>query len=64
MRIYLDTNIFQFLAKPENRDFYELVLSDKNCNYYCFSEAHIQDLVRDKTEQKFVDMAFVGNHCL
>jgi len=67
MRIYLDTNIFQILAKPENRDFYELVLVDKDRNYYCFSEAHIQDLTRDKTNQKFADMAFmetiVYNNC-
>lgn len=67
MRIYLDTNVFQFLAKPENRIFYESVLADKDHNYYCFSEAHIQDLTRDKTNQKFVDMSFmetiVYNNC-
>lgn len=26
MRIYLDTNVFQFLEKPENRELYDLVL--------------------------------------
>lgn len=67
MRIYLDTNVFQFLEKTENRDLYDLILADKDQNYYCFSEAHIQDLVRDKTDQKFADMDFMetiaANNC-
>lgn len=59
MRIYLDTNVFQFLEKPENRELYDLVLADKDRNYYCFSEAHVQDLIRDKTNQKLADMDFI-----
>ncbi len=59
MRIYLDTNVFRDLEKPENRELYHLVLADKDQNFYCFSEAHMQDLDRDKTHKKFADMAFM-----
>lgn len=59
MRIYLDTNVFQVLEQPEYQELYNLILADKEKNYYCFSEAHIQDLVRDKTEQKLADMVFM-----
>jgi len=67
MRIYLDSNVFRDLKKPENRALYELILKNKDVNYYCFSEAHIQDLVRDETDLKLSDMDFmetiVGNNC-
>jgi hypothetical protein len=67
MRIYLDTNVFSYLKKPENKPFYDLILADKDQNYYCFSEAHIQDLIRDETDLKFSDMEFmatiVGSNC-
>ena len=67
MRIYLDSNVFRDLKKTENRPLYELILADKDNNYYCFSEAHIQDLVRDETNQKLFDMDFmetiVGSNC-
>ena len=59
MRIYLDTNVFQFLKKEVGKDLYARILEDKNKNVYCFSEAHIQDLVRDKTDEKFKDMDFM-----
>ncbi|MDE3234524.1 MAG: hypothetical protein KGO81_01125 [Bacteroidota bacterium] len=59
MRIYLDSNVFRYLEKPENSEFYELVLPDKERNYYCFSEAHIQDLVRDQSDKKLSDMTFM-----
>lgn len=67
MRIYLDSNLFRDLKKPENSSLYNLILADKDLNYYCFSEAHIQDLTRDDTDRKFSDMDFmetiVGNNC-
>jgi hypothetical protein len=67
MRIYLDSNVFRDLAKPENRELYDLVLKDKDRNVYAFSEAHIQDLVRDDTDRKLADMDFmetiVGANC-
>jgi hypothetical protein len=67
MRIYLDSNVFRDLAKPENKELYDLVLKDKDQNVYCFSEAHIQDLVQDASDRKFADMDFmetiVDNNC-
>lgn len=67
MRIYLDSNVFQNLKRPENKELYDLILLDKDRNVYCYSEAHIQDLVRDSTERKLYDMDFmetiVGSNC-
>lgn len=60
MKIYLDSCIFQALKKEENYEFYKLVLQDKQSNYYCFSEAHMQDLIRDESEEKFNDMDFMA----
>lgn len=60
MKIYLDSSIFQALKRQENRELYELVLADKQLNYYCFSEAHIQDLIRDESDEKFKDMDFMA----
>ncbi|WP_157576711.1 hypothetical protein [Asinibacterium sp. OR53] len=55
------------MEKPENKGLYDLILADTEDNYYCFSEAHIQDLVQDKTDHKLADMAFmetiVANNC-
>ncbi len=59
MRIYLDSNVFRDLKKPENRTLYERILKDKDSNYYSFSEAHIQDLVRDNSDKKLQDMDFM-----
>jgi hypothetical protein len=58
MRIYLDSNVFQDLKKPESKALYDFILTDKNRNYYCFSEAHIQDLTQDETDLKLLDMDF------
>jgi hypothetical protein len=67
MRIYLDSNVIQDLKKPENKELYEWILADSQRNYYYFSEAHIQDLVQDDTDNKLADMDFmetiVGSNC-
>lgn len=60
MKIYLDSCIFQALKREENNELYQLILQDKESNYYCFSEAHIQDLIRDDSEEKFKDMDFMA----
>jgi hypothetical protein len=59
MRIYLDSNVFRDLKKPENKALYELILKDRERNYYYFSEAHIQDLVQDNSDRKLLDMDFM-----
>lgn len=67
MRLYLDSSVFQFLKKDENKELYDLVLKDKSNNIYCFSEAHVYDLIQDKTSHKLDDMTFietiVDNNC-
>lgn len=59
MRIYLDSCVFRDLKKPENEELLQNILVDKTRNVYCYSEAHLLDLTRDKTEKKFEDMDFM-----
>lgn len=59
MRIYLDSNVFRDLKKAENADLLKVILDDKANNIYCYSEAHLLDLTRDKTNKKFEDMDFM-----
>jgi hypothetical protein len=59
MRFYLDTNVFQYLKLSENSTLYSLFIDDTKENIYCFSEAHIYDLVRDQTDEKLKDMSFM-----
>lgn len=67
MRIYLDTNILQDLKKEAKALLLQKIREDGLRNTYCFSEAHIYDLSRDKSDEKFSDMAFmeevVSNNC-
>jgi hypothetical protein len=61
MRIYLDSCVYQDIKNERNctPEFLPLVLADKDNNIYCYSEAHIYDLIRDKTDIKFDDMKFI-----
>ncbi len=67
MRIYLDSNVLQDLKEHRYKDLLNLIRSDRPRNVYCFSEAHLHDLNRDKTEIKYTDMDFiesiVENNC-
>jgi hypothetical protein len=67
MRIYLDTCVFQDLKKKTNTNLLDAILKSKGMCIYYFSEAHIMDLSRDKTDEKFTDMVFmetiVDNNC-
>jgi hypothetical protein len=68
MRIYVDNCVFQLLKCENKKDLFELIISGKGENQYFFSEAHLQDLSRDKTLQKEDDLVFiegiVDNNCL
>jgi hypothetical protein len=59
MRIYLDSNIFQAVKKSENSLLLEAILKDKEYNIYSYSSAHIEDLMKDPTEQKLDDLKFI-----
>lgn len=59
MRIYLDNCIFQDLKKEEHGNLLQLIKEDKKRNLYCFSEAHLYDLSRDKSDEKYKDMDFM-----
>lgn len=67
MRIYLDSCVFQDLKKEEGQNLMSLILNSKGKNIYCFSEAHLYDLRRDKSSEKYTDMelmeTIVENNC-
>ncbi|MFZ4401555.1 MAG: hypothetical protein ACOYO1_16095 [Bacteroidales bacterium] len=59
MRIYLDNCVFQDLKNELNKNLLDSIIKSKGELIYCFSEAHIQDLSRDKKDYKFSDMSFM-----
>ena len=59
MRIYLDNCVIQDLKRPELSGFLDSIKLDKENNVYCYSEAHLQDLMRDKSNHKFDDLKFM-----
>jgi len=59
MRIYLDTCILQDLKNESDKDLLNSIIQSKGELIYCFSEAHLYDLARDKTDEKFADMQFM-----
>jgi hypothetical protein len=67
MLIYLDLNVIQELKKDDGGQLLELIQADQKRNIYCFSEAHLHDLSRDRTDEKFADMALIekvaGENC-
>ena len=60
MRIYLDNCVFQDLKNPNQKEMLDAIMDDKEHNIYCYSEAHLQDLIRDKSNEKFSDLEFMG----
>ncbi len=68
MRIYLDNCIYQDLKREENKILYDTIIESKQHHIYLFSEAHLYDLSRDATDEKFSDMEFIEsiseNNCL
>lgn len=66
--VYLDQNVYQYLKKEENKHLAEKVKAAKEYILFCFSEAHLYDLSRDKTDEKFDDMDFIAsiaeNNCI
>ena len=59
MRIYLDSNIFRDLKGESCSELLKLITENKKHNTYCYSEAHILDLLNDKTDKKFLDFEFM-----
>lgn len=67
MLIYLDLNVILDFKKEAGADLLSLIEVDKKRNIYCFSEAHLHDLSRDQTDEKYKDMELIArvaeNHC-
>ncbi|HMM04262.1 hypothetical protein [Dysgonomonas sp.] len=63
MRIYLDSCVYQDLKKEENKKLLNSVLVSKQHHIYLFSEAHLYDLSRDVTDEKYIDMDFIESIC-
>lgn len=59
MRIYLDNCVIQDLKKTELSGLLNSIKQDKKYNIYCYSEAHLQDLMRDPSNHKFDDLKFM-----
>jgi hypothetical protein len=59
MRIYLDSCVYQDIKRKADDELLTLILHAKKNNIYCFSEAHIYDLVRDKSDKKLKDMELI-----
>ena len=59
MRVYLDTCIIQDLKEDINKQLLNSILESKGELIYCYSEAHLYDLSRDKTNEKFADIKFM-----
>ena len=59
MRIYLDTCVLQDLKCETNKKLLDLIIESKREIIYCYSEAHLFDLARDKSNEKFTDMQFM-----
>jgi hypothetical protein len=66
--VYLDQNVYQDLKKEENEHLVQKIQAAKEYLLIVFSEAHLYDLSRDKTDEKFNDMDFIAsiaaNNCL
>lgn len=58
MLIYLDANVLQNLKSEVNIEFLKAITENRASNIYCYSEAHLHDLNRDTTPEKFTDMEF------
>lgn len=59
--VYLDQNVYQDLKKEENKHLVAKIKAAKEYMLFCFSEAHLYDLSRDKTDEKFSDMDFISS---
>jgi hypothetical protein len=59
MRIYLDTNVFTQLRKPERKTDLDFLLQLKKKHVFVFSEGHLEDLNQDQTERKLGDLNFM-----
>jgi len=67
-RIYLDTNVFNILKRPDGDQYNHLRNAMERYSqnlHYIYSHAHLLDLQRDKTDNKFDDLKYleswVGN---
>lgn len=60
IRIYLDTNVFSDLRNTcKYTETYNKILNMKEYCLFFYSDAHIEDLDRDSTDNKFQDLKFI-----
>lgn len=58
-RIYLDSNVFRNLKLRRDRN--EKIFDSINNYIYYYSYAHLADLLRDNSDKKYEDLAFMEN---
>ena len=61
-RIYFDKQIFSFLFKQDNpiyQKLYDDLLDNKHLFLYCYSHAHMRDLLNDHSDIKYKELEFM-----
>ncbi len=60
-RIYFDSQIFRYLKDGEKyAEYFNKIYQSKKSCLFLYSQAHINDLKRDKSEKKYTDLEFMG----
>ena len=60
IKVYFDTNIYTSLGQPEHGNLLKLLVSSKNSALlFMYSDAHLKDLHRDKSQRKYADLDFI-----
>lgn len=59
MRIYMDINVFATLRDSNRKADLDYLIEQKRHHVFLFSDAHLDDLNRDATDMKFMDLEFM-----
>ncbi|MFK7775111.1 MAG: hypothetical protein AB8F94_23420, partial [Saprospiraceae bacterium] len=64
IRVYLDTNIFSYFKRGEFEKLYEKlkILSEEKILFF-YSQAHLNDLHSDRTDNKFEELKIIEQLC-
>jgi hypothetical protein len=63
MDIYFDTMIISHLRNgTKYNDINGYIIKNENTNTFLYSKAHIYDLMNDKTDEKYLDLEFIGKY--
>lgn len=64
IRLYFDTNIYTYYKQGKHPGLFKTILKSKNDIFLiCYSQAHLNDLHQDKSDEKFKDLKIIENFC-